>query len=124
MILASFTSVFAQQEKTAAPSLSYSKAELLALKSVKEILSVGNKERDYSKHLVRTFNLVITVNNADGTQTKVSEAGTGGAWSQKQKMEIEKYATKGAVFTLENIVLIEQGKIGAVNQPDVIFSIK
>lgn len=116
--------VSAQHEKVAAPSFSFTKTELLAFKNVQTLLSSINKDRDYSKYLIRNFNLTTTVKNADGTETKVSEIGPGGTWSEKQKNMIEKYAAKDVVFILENIVLVEQGKKGTTNQSDVSFSIK
>lgn len=124
IIVASSASVFAQQEKVAAPSVSFTKAELLAFKNLKELLSAINKGQDYSMYLVRNFHLATTVKNSDGTETKLSEMGPGGTWSEKQKNMIEKYAAKGAVFTLENMVLIEQGKKGVINQPNIFFLIK
>lgn len=124
IIVASSASVFAQQEKVAAPSVSFTKAELLAFKNLKELLSAINKGQDYSTYLVRNFHLATTVKNSDGTETKLSEMGPGGTWSEKQKNMIEKQAAKGAVFTLENMVLIEQGKKGVINQPDISFLIK
>jgi|ERR1035437_2127513 hypothetical protein len=124
IIVASSASVFAQQEKVAAPSVSFTKAELLAFKNLKELLSAINKGQDYSTYLVRNFHLATTVKNSDGTETKLSEMGPGGTWSEKQKNMIEKQAAKGAVFTLENMVLIEQGKKGVINQPNISFLIK
>ena len=126
LIIVSFSiSIFAQLNTSTASSAYFTKAELLAFKNVKEILSAINKGQDYSKYLVRNFNLVTYVrNNSDGTLTKISETGPGGTWSVKQKEMIEKYATQGVFFTLENIVLVEQGKKGIINQPGVSFSIK
>lgn len=125
IILASVASVFAQQEKAATfLILSFTKAELLAFKDIKEFLALANKNQDYSKYLIRNFNLVTTVKNADGTTTKLSEMGPGGVWSVKQKEMIEKFAKKGIIFSLEDIVMIEQGKKGVINQSNVSFSIK
>ena|ERR1051326_5650608 len=122
-IIMSSVFTFAQTEKMA-PSPSFTKSELLSFADLKSLLSAINKGQDYSKYLVRNFNLTTTVTNPDKTTTKLSEMGPGGTWSEKQKNMIEKYAKKGTTFTLENIVLVESGKKGVVNQPDASFTIK
>ena len=123
MIVSSAMFLFAQQQKLATPP-QFTKAELLAFNDVKTVLTAINKGQDYTKYLVRTFNLTTTVTNPDGTTTKLSEMGPGGTMSEKQKSMIEKYAMKGVVFTLENIIMIEGGKKGMINQPNASFSIK
>jgi len=115
--------LFAQQTKIATPP-QFTKAELLAFNDVKSLLSAINKGQDYSKYIVRNFSLTTILTNPDGTTTKLSEMGPGGTWSEKQKTTIEKYAKKGTTFTLENITLVESGKKGVVNPPNVSFSIK
>ena len=123
MIVSSAMFLFAQQQKLATPP-QFTKAELLAFNDVKTVLTAINKGQDYTKYLVRTFNLTTTVTNPDGTTTKLSEMGPGGTMCEKQKSMIEKYAMKGVVFTLENIIMIEGGKKGMINQPNASFSIK
>lgn len=123
VIIASSAFAFAQEQKAVATP-QFTKAELLAFNDVKAILTAINKGQDYTKYLVRNFNLTTTVTNPDGTTTKLSEMGPGGTWSEKQKSMIEKHAKKGVSFTLENIVMTEAGKKGMVNQPNVSFSIK
>ena len=124
-IIVSANFVFGQQEtKLAATTPQFTKAELLAFDNVKALLSAIDKGKDYSINLVRNFNLTTTVTNADKTTTKLSESGPGGQWSEKQKTMIEKYAKKETIFTLENIILIESGKKGTINQPNISFSIK
>ena len=127
LILLTFIAVssffaFSQTAKMAAPA-QFTKAELLAFTDVKALLAAINKQ-DYSKYLVRNFKLTTVITNADKTTTTLTEMGPGGAWSEKQKAMVEKYAQKGAAFTLENIVIIEGGKKGVINQPSVSFSIK
>lgn len=122
-ILLSSAVIFAQQKKSSA-SKEFTKAELLAFPDVKALLSAINSGQDYSVYLVRNFNLSATITKQDGTQEKLSESGPGGTWSEKQKNMINQYAIKGAVFTLENIIMVEKGKKGVVNQPSVSFSIK
>ena len=122
-ILAASLFAVAQDQKTAAP-VQFTKAELLAFSDLKALLSAINKGQDYSSYLVRNFNLTTPVTKADKTTSSVSEMGPSGVWSEKQKSMIEQYAKKGVVFTLENIVMIESGKKGIINQPNVSFSIK
>jgi hypothetical protein len=115
---------FAQSQKTVAP-VQFTKAELLGLSDLKAILTAINKGQDYSKYIVRNFNLTTTVTNTNnGTTATLSEMGPGGAWSEKQKAMIEAYAKKGVLFTLDNIVMMEKDKKGIVNQPGVSFMIK
>ncbi|MBI4931663.1 MAG: hypothetical protein HY841_12915 [Bacteroidetes bacterium] len=123
LIFASSAFVFAQEQKMIAPP-QFTKAELLAFSDLKAILSAINKGQDYSKFIVRNFNLTTTITNADKTTTKLSEMGPSGVWSEKQKTMIEKYAKKDVIFTLENIIMIEGAKKGIINQPSVSFSIK
>lgn len=123
ILLSSAMIVSAQQTKIAAPT-QFTKAELLAFSDMKALLSAINKGQDYSKYMVRNFNLTTIITNADGTTTKLSEMGPGGAWSEKQKAMIEKYASKGVVFTLEGITMVEKGKKGIVNQPNASFAVK
>jgi hypothetical protein len=123
VILVISTFSFAQDQK-AIVLAEFTKAELLALGDLKSVLSAINKGQDYSKYMVRNFKLTTSVTNADKTVTKYSEMGPGGLWSDKQKAIIDQYATKGVVFTLENIVMVESGKKGKVDQPDVSFMIK
>jgi hypothetical protein len=122
-LLSSTLFVSAQQEKAAAPA-QFTKAELLGFADLKAILTTINKGQDYSKYIVRNFNLSIIVSNPDGTTTVVSEMGPGGTWSEKQKAMINKYAVKGASFKLEKITMIEQGKKELVSMPVAMFSIK
>lgn len=123
LITLSSVLTFAQNEKQA-PLPSFTKAELLAFSDLKAILSSINKGQDYSKYLVRNFQLTTVITNPDKTTTILSETGPGGIWSEKQKAMIEKYAKKGVTFTLESIVMIESGKKGTVNQPNISFTIK
>ena len=128
IILLSFITVscvfaFAQTEKQAAPA-SFTKAELLAFADAKALLSAINKGEDYSKYLVRNFKLTTVISNPDKTKTTLSETGPGGTWSEKQKTMIEKYAKKGAIFNLEEIVLFEPGKKGVINSQGFSFTIK
>ena len=120
LLLASTTFIFAQETKISVPSAQFTKAELLGFSDVKALLSAIYKT-DYSKFLVRNFNLT-TMNGAN----KISEMGPGGTWSAKQKAMIEKYAVKGTTFTLENIMLFEQGTNGATKteQQNISFTIK
>ena len=121
LILVSSLFAFAQQQKVTTPQ--FTKAELLKFADVKAMLSAVNG-RDYSNFLVRNFTLSTVPQRADSTKTKVSETGPGGEWSERQKSMIEKYANKGVSFTLENILLLERGKKGLVDQPTVTFFIK
>ena len=123
ILITSSAFAFSQEQKAAAPP-QFTKAEFLAFSDLKAILTAINKGQDYSKNLVRNFNLTTTVTNPDKTTTKLSENGPGGTWSEKQKDMIEKYAKKGTTFTLENIIMIESGKKGMLEQPNVSFSIK
>ena len=123
ILISSAMFVSAQQAKLATPP-QFTKAELLAFSDLKAILSSIHKGQDYSKYLVRNFNLTTTITNADGTTTKLSEMGPGGVWSEKQKSMIEKYSKKGTTFTLESIILVEAGKKGMINEPNAAFSIK
>ena len=122
-ILAASLISFVQDQKTVAP-VQFTKAELLGFADLKSLLSAINKGQDYSMYIVRSFNLVATVVNTNKTATKMSEMGPGGVWSERQKAMIEQYAKKGVVFTLENIMMIESGKKGIVNQPNATFTIK
>lgn len=123
LIFASSAFVFAQQHKVVAPP-QFTKTELLAFSDLKSLLSAINNGQDYSKCIVRNFNLTTNIINPDGTSTKLSEMGPGGTWSEKQKSMMEKYAKEGVSFTLENIRMVEGGKKGMINQSDVSFSIK
>lgn len=121
-ILAASVFAYAQDQKTAAPA-EFTKAELLAFPDVKALLSAINKGQDYSKFMVRNFNLV-TVPVGTGPAVPVSKMGPGGVWSTEQKAMIEQYAQMGVVFTIEKIIMIESGKKGMIDQPSVSFSIK
>lgn len=123
LIFASSAFVFAQEQKAMTPP-QFTKTELLAFSDLKALLTAINKGQDYSKYIVRNFSITTTITNADKTITKLSEMGPSGAWSEKQKNMIEKYAKKSVIFTLENIIMIESGKRDIINQPDVSFSIK
>lgn len=123
MIIASSAFIFAQQQKVVATP-QFTKTELLAFSDLKALLLAINKGQDYSKCIVRNFSLTTNIINPDGTTTKLSEIGPGGTLSEKQKSMIEKYARKGVLFTLENMIMVEGGKKGIVNQPNVSFSIK
>ena len=125
LIVSSTLFLSAQQQKSTTPP-QFTKSELLAFNNVQTLLAAINKGQDYSQNKFRNFNLTTTVTNPDGTTTKLSEMGPGGTWSEKQKSMIEKYAMKGVLFTIENIVMVEVEKKGAVvvAQPNVSFSIK
>lgn len=123
-ILASALFSFAQDQRTTAPVVEFTKAELNAFADLKAILSAINKGQDYSNFLVRNFNLTTTVINSNKVAAPISEMGPGGTWSAKQKAMIDQYAKKGTIFTLDNIVMVEQGKKGVINQPSVSFMIK
>ena len=125
IVISSF--VFGQEKKAVAPvtpTPQFTKSELLAFGDLKALLSAINKGQDYSKYMIRNFKLTTTVTNADKTTSALSEIGPGGTWSEKQKAMIETYAKKGTTFTLENIIMLESGKKGTVDQPNVSFSIK
>lgn len=122
-VLAAAVFSFGQEQKTAAPA-SFTKAELLAFSDLKSLLSAIHKGQDYSKYLVRNFHLTTLSTDVTGQITPISEMGPGGVWSQKQKAMIEQYGVKGAVFTIEKIVMIESGKKGVIEQPSVSFTIK
>lgn len=129
IIAVSSTFVFGQETKAIAPvtpTPQFTKSELLAFSDLKAVLSVINKGKDYSTYAVRNFNLTTTVANADKTTTQLSEMGPGGAWSEKQKAMIEKYAKKGTTFTLENIMLFQTGEKAPVKveQPNISFTVK
>lgn len=117
-ILATSVLSFAQDQAQ------FTKTELLAFTDLKALLSVINKGQDYSKYIVRNFNLNTVTTDASGKTAVVSEMGPGGVWSTKQKAMIEQYAKKGVAFTLENMVMMENNTKGIVNQPNVSFSIK
>ncbi|MBI3502425.1 MAG: hypothetical protein HY063_11595 [Bacteroidetes bacterium] len=124
--VASVGCTFAQQATAASKgNAQFTKAELLAFPNLQSLLGAIDK-KDYSKYLIRNFALTTTATNADNATSAISETGPGGKWSEKQKEEINKYATKGAVFTLEKILMLEPNGKGVtqVAQPDVSFSIK
>jgi len=125
MIVSSAMFLFAQQQKLAPPP-QFTKAELLAFKDAQALLTAINKGHDYTQNIFRNFTLTTTVANPDGTTTKLSEMGPGGTLSEKQKSMIENYAKKGVEFTIENVLMFEMGKKGAVavDQPNASFSIK
>ena len=123
-ILAGSLLSFAQDTKITAAPVQFTKAELLAFPDLKALLSAINKGQDYSKYIVRNFDLTTIVTNTNKTIAPISEMGPGGTWSVKQKAMIEQYAKTGTTFSLENIVMLEQGKRGIVSQPVVSFIIK
>ena len=123
-ILATSALSFAQDNKVLAAPVQFTKAELLAFPDLRSLLSAINTGQDYSNFLVRNFNLTTTVTNSNKVAAPVSEMGPGGTWSAKQKAMIDQYAKKGTIFTLDNIVMVEQGKKGVINQPSVSFTIK
>lgn len=114
--------LFAQQEQK--PVTQFTKAELLAFTDVKSLLSAINKGQDYSKYLVRNFDLTTTITSANGAVAKLSEMGPGGTLTEKQKEMINRYGKPGAVFTIESVVLRESGKKEPVPQSNVSFAIK
>jgi len=125
LIVSSAMFLYAQEQKSITPP-QFTKAELLAFNNVQSLLAAIKNGQDYSQNKFRNFNLTTTVTNPDGTTTKLSEMGPGGIWSEKQKSMIEKYAMKGVLFSIENVVMVEVNKKGAVvvDQPNVSFSIK
>lgn len=114
---------FAQDQMKAVPA-QFTKAELLVFPDLKALLSAINKGQDYSKHIVRNFNLTTLSADPSRIAATVSEMGPGGVWSEKQKAMIEKYAVKGVVFTLDNMVMMESSTKIKVVQPNVSFVIK
>lgn len=114
---------FAQDQRTVI-DVQYTKAELLAFNDLRSLLSAVNKGQDYSKYVIRNFNLTTLVSGPNSTEAIVTEMGPGGVWSEKQKAMIEKYAKKGVVFTLEKIVMIESGQKGTIVQPNISITIK
>lgn len=125
IILAATAFSFAQDQQTTAPSpAQFTKTELLAFTDLKALLSAINMGQDYSKYIVRNFNLHTVITDASQKTVVVSEMGPGGVWSAKQKSMIEQYAKKGVVFTLDNMVMMENGTKGMITQPNVSFVIK
>jgi hypothetical protein len=114
---------FSQAEKE--PNISqFTRDELLAFKDVKTLLSAINKDKDYSMYWVRNFKLTTTITNPDNTKTVLSEMGPGGIFSEQQIALIEKYAKKGATFTIEDLTMIEHGKKGVITMENISFVIK
>lgn len=114
---------FSQAEKKSEIS-QFTKAELLAFKDVKMLLSSINKGQDYSVYQVRNFKLTTTITNPDNSTTVLSEIGPGGTFSEQQIALIEKYAKKGTTFTIEALTMIDPGKKGVINMGGISFMIK
>ncbi len=90
-------SSFAQKAKVAATT--FTKNELLECKDIKALIAPTDPSKDYSKYIVRTFNLVISGNVLPGA---------GSVWTQEQKNAIN-MAKDGTSFSLKDVKLVEMG---------------
>lgn len=75
LLIAAASMCLPAQQQTDKTPPQFTKAEFLAFSDLKSLLSAINTGQDYSKYMVRNFNLTTATINPDGTATILSEMG-------------------------------------------------
>jgi len=113
-----FVTVNAQEKKSEPITYEITKAKLLKMKTVFDLLKVVDPSTDYSGYICRSFNLV---GNFAGKEH--SETSTGGDINEKQKNMISETPVDAKLY-IEQLRVLEKGKRQTNLLPTLILTLK
>ena len=118
VLFAVFINAKVQEQDKKIVNYELTKASLLKMKGVIDLLETVNPSEDYSKYVVRSFDLSLNMMGHEITETTA-----GDLFSEKEKKIIADAETGMKVY-IEKIRVIEQGKKGVIMLPALILKIK